>query len=86
MLEFVSIKTGNKFTFDNWDFVIKNGGLKKIIPNDEYEFTYEKKAVKETIGAYTNNLIVNRLCNLPLPVNEQFIEPFIKANNFFNNL
>jgi len=51
-IRFVNIKTGEIFTFDSWDNIIKIGGLSSCLPKEQWSDIWNEKAASENTRLY----------------------------------
>ncbi len=65
MVRFINIETLQVWAFENWDDIIKQGGLKNLLPIEQWNYIWNEKAALETACAfYPLHNRVEALCAL----------------------
>ena len=95
-ISFVSISSGTFWNFKSWDEIVSKGGLKKLLPKDDWDNIFNEKACEETISQVYGDLIIARITNInkvricskniTVDINTAlyYIKPFEKAMELFH--
>jgi len=73
-VRFVNITTNQFWCFESWEEISSLGGLKKLLPKEEWKDIYNEKASKETYMSMKNGF-----------PNKDIIQPYEKSLFLFEN-